>query len=53
MKILLDENLPKQLKADFRPDYDVKTVRDMAGWAKRMANFWDLLFLTALTFWLL
>ena len=31
MKILLDENLTKQLKADFGPDYDVKTVRDM-GW---------------------
>ncbi len=31
MKILLDENLPKHLKADFGPDYDVKTVRDM-GW---------------------
>lgn len=31
MKILLDENLPKQLKAAFGPDYDVKTVRDM-GW---------------------
>lgn len=31
MKILLDENLPRQLKADFGPDYDVKTVRDM-GW---------------------
>ena len=31
MKILLDENLPKQLKADFGPDYDVKTVQDM-GW---------------------
>lgn len=31
MKILLDENLPKQLKADFGLDYDVKTVRDM-GW---------------------
>lgn len=31
MKILLDENLPKQLKANFGPDYDVKTVRDM-GW---------------------
>ncbi len=31
MKILLDENLPKQLKADFGPDHDVKTVRDM-GW---------------------
>lgn len=31
MRILLDENLPKQLKTDFGPDYDVKTVRDM-GW---------------------
>ena len=31
MKILLDENLPKQLKADFGQDYDVKTVHDM-GW---------------------
>ena len=31
MKILLDENLSKQLKADFEPDYDVKNVRDM-GW---------------------
>jgi len=31
MKILLDENLPRQLKADFEPDYEVKTVRDM-GW---------------------
>ena len=31
MKILLDENLPKQLKADFGPEFDVKTVRDM-GW---------------------
>lgn len=31
MKILLDENLPKQLKTDFGPDYDIKTVRDM-GW---------------------
>ena len=31
MKILLDENLPKQLKTEFGPDYDVKTVRDM-GW---------------------
>jgi len=31
MKILLHENLPKQLKANFGPGYDVKTVRDM-GW---------------------
>lgn len=31
MRILLDENLPNNLKADFGPGYDVKTVRDM-GW---------------------
>ena len=31
MKILLDESLPKQLKADFGVDFVVKTVRDM-GW---------------------
>ena len=31
MKILLDENLPKQLKVDFGSEYDVATVRDM-GW---------------------
>lgn len=31
MKILLDENLPRKLKADFGPDFEVKTVRDM-GW---------------------
>ncbi len=31
MKILLDENLPRKLKADFGINYNVKTVRDM-GW---------------------
>lgn len=35
MKILLDENLPKQLKADFGPDYEVKTVRDMRWLGKK------------------
>jgi len=34
MKILLDENFPKQLKADFGPDYEVRTVRDM-GWLRK------------------
>ena len=32
MKILLDENLPKQLKADFGPGLEVKTVREK-GWS--------------------
>ena len=31
MKILLDENLPKKLRADFGIDFEVRTVRDM-GW---------------------
>ena len=29
MKILLDENLPRKLKADFGSSFVVKTVRDM------------------------
>ena len=31
MKILLDENLPRKIQADFGIDFEVKTVRDM-GW---------------------
>ncbi len=31
MKILVDENLPEQLKKDFGQDHEVKTVREM-GW---------------------
>ncbi|MBI2427590.1 MAG: DUF5615 family PIN-like protein [Ignavibacteriales bacterium] len=31
MKILLDENLPRTIKADFGDTFDVFTVRDM-GW---------------------
>jgi predicted nuclease of predicted toxin-antitoxin system len=31
MKILLDENLPKKLQADFGIGLEIKTVRDM-GW---------------------
>ncbi len=30
MKLLLDENLPKRLKADF-PDHQISTVREQ-GW---------------------
>ena len=30
MKLLLDENLPKRLKADF-PEHEIYTVRDK-GW---------------------
>ncbi len=35
MKILLDENLPEQLKADFGSDHKVKTVRDMDWLGKK------------------
>src|SRR3972149_9420664 len=35
MKILLDENLPRKLKADFGPDYEVKTVREMNWQGKK------------------
>jgi len=31
MKIILDENLPRKLKSDFGPGFEIKTVRDM-GW---------------------
>ena len=31
MKLILDENLPRQLKNDFGPGFEVQTVRDM-GW---------------------
>jgi predicted nuclease of predicted toxin-antitoxin system len=31
MRILLDENLPRKLKAGFGPNFEVKTVRDL-GW---------------------
>ena len=42
MKILLDENFPRQLKADFGTGHEVKTVRDMGWLGKKMANFLDL-----------
>lgn len=35
MKILLDENLPRKLKADFGPEYEVQTVRDMKWLGKK------------------
>ncbi len=35
MKILLDENLPRKLKADFGEGYEVKTVRDMEWLGKK------------------
>jgi len=31
MKVLLDENIPRKVKYDFGPDYQVQTVQEM-GW---------------------
>lgn len=35
MKILLDENLPRKLKTDFGPGFEVKMVRDMDWLGKK------------------
>jgi len=35
MKILLNENLPEKLKADFGPEFKVKTVHDMNWLGKK------------------
>jgi len=50
MKILLDENLPKQLKVDFGIDYDVKTVRDMGWLGKNNGELLELIVFKDLTF---
>ncbi len=39
MKILLDENLPRKLKADFGAAYEVNTVRDMGWLGKKMESY--------------
>ena len=38
MKLLLDENLPKKLKNDFR-DYEIYTVREQAGMVSRTVTY--------------
>lgn len=43
MKILLDENLPRKLKTDFGPDFEVKTVRDMNWLGKKNGELMGLL----------
>ena len=50
MKILLDENLPRQLKADFGSDYDVKTVRDMGWLGKKNGELLGLIVLNGFDF---
>lgn len=42
MKLLLDENLPKKLKADF-PDHNVFTVREMSWNGKKNGELMQLL----------
>ncbi|WP_299288121.1 hypothetical protein [uncultured Mucilaginibacter sp.] len=50
MKILLDENLPKKLKADFGTEHEVKTVRDMGWLGKKNGELLGLIVLMALIF---
>lgn len=45
MKILLDENLPRKLKAGFGPDLEVKTVRDMNWLGKKNGELLGLMVL--------
>ena len=45
MKILLDENLPRKLKARFGPEFEVKTVRDMGWLGKKNGELLGLLVL--------
>lgn len=40
MKLLLDENLPRDLKQAF-PEHDARLFERMAGREKRMANCFD------------
>ena len=42
MKLLLEENLPKRLKADF-PEYEVFTVRDKGWNSKKNGELLDLM----------
>ena len=43
MKILLDENLPRKLKTDFGPGFEVKTVRDMNWLGKKNGDLLGLI----------
>jgi len=52
MKILLDENLPKQFKADFGPDYEVKTVRDMGWLGKKNGELFGLIVFNGFDFFI-
>ncbi len=52
MKILLDENLPRQLKADFGSDYDVKTIRDIGWLGKKNSELLGLLVFNGFDFFI-
>jgi len=52
MKILLDENLPKQLKADFGSNYEVKTVRDMNWLGKKNGELLGLIVFNGFDFFI-
>ena len=50
MKLLLDENLPRKLKVDFGPDFEVKTVRDMGWTGKKNSELLELIALNGFDF---
>ena len=52
MKILLDENLPRNLKADFGSDFEVKTVRDMKWLGKKNGELLGLITLNGFDFFI-
>lgn len=52
MKILFDESLPRKLKADFGPGYEVKTVRDMDWLGKKNGELLGLIIFNGFDFFL-
>lgn len=52
MKILLDENLPRKLKLDFGPDFDVKTVREMNWHGKKNGELLGLIAINGFDFFI-
>lgn len=52
MKILLDENLPHKLKADFGEDFEVITVRNMGWLGKKNGELLGLLVLNGFEFFI-
>jgi len=52
MKILLDENLPRKLKADFGKDFEVSTVRNMDWLGKKNGELLGLIVFNGFDFFI-